>query len=205
MPRPRSLTHDDIARAALAVIDRAGLEALAMRAVASELGMGTMSLYRYVIDRAQLEALVVDLVLGEVNIVPPRRAAWTKQATVLVERVRDAVGRHPAVIPLTVTHRHSSVNSLRWTESMLEVLTAAGFTGKNRVVALRSLLGYLIGAIQLDHHGPLSGAATVVLAEQPDFPLLAETATHARRLGSGEEFGRGLAALLQGLEEGRNR
>jgi AcrR family transcriptional regulator len=205
MPRPRSLTLDDIARAALTVIDRDGLDALAMRAVAAELGMGTMSLYRYVADRSQLEALVVDLVLGEVDITPPRRAAWTKQVTVLLERVRAAVGGHPAVVPLTMIHRHTSANSLRWTESILGVLAAAGFTGQHRVVALRSLLSYLIGSIQLDYLGPLSGTGTAVMADQPDFPLLAETASHGRRLSSADEFGRGLAALLRGLEPGRKQ
>jgi hypothetical protein len=37
--------------AALTVIDRDGLDALSMRAVAAELDVGTMSLYRYIIDR----------------------------------------------------------------------------------------------------------------------------------------------------------
>src|SRR5438477_8989130 len=54
MPRPRSVTPERIARAALAVIDRDGLEGLSMRAVGQELGMGTMSLYRYVPDRGAL-------------------------------------------------------------------------------------------------------------------------------------------------------
>ncbi|MFD0664655.1 TetR/AcrR family transcriptional regulator [Thermocatellispora tengchongensis] len=74
MPRPRSLTETEIAAAALAVIDRDGLDALSMRAVAKQLGTGTMSLYRYVEDRAQLETLVVDLVLGSVDYTLPPRA-----------------------------------------------------------------------------------------------------------------------------------
>ena len=71
MPRPRSLTPDQIAAAALAVIDRDGLDALSMRTVARQLGIGAMSLYRYVTDRDQLEDLVVDLVLGAVDISLP--------------------------------------------------------------------------------------------------------------------------------------
>jgi len=67
MPRPRSLTQAAIAAAALAVIDRDGVAGLSMRAVAAELGTGTMSLYRYVADRDELERWVVDLVLAEVD------------------------------------------------------------------------------------------------------------------------------------------
>jgi AcrR family transcriptional regulator len=64
VPRPRSLTPDQLAVAALAVIDRDGLAGLTMRAVATQLGVSTMGLYRYVRDRRELEALVVELVLG---------------------------------------------------------------------------------------------------------------------------------------------
>jgi AcrR family transcriptional regulator len=201
MPRPRSLTNDDIARAALAVIDRDGLAALAMRAVAVELGMGTMSLYRYISDRAQLEALVVDLVLAEVDFVPPKRASWQKRLAVLAERVRAAIGAHPEVVSLTMVHRQSSVNSLRWGEAMLGVLTAAGFAGQDRAIALRSLLSYVIGAIQLDYLGPLKGAGTQTIATQEDFPLLAETAQGARKIQPDEEFRRGLGVLLKGLAQ----
>jgi AcrR family transcriptional regulator len=198
MPRPRSLTDIDIATAALKVIDRAGLAGLAMRAVAVELGMGTMSLYRYVSDRAQLEALVVDLVLADVDMTPPR-GTWQKQLAALATRVRTAIAAHPEVIALTVIHRQSSVNSLRWGESILGVLTEAGFDGTRRVIALRCLLGYVIGSLQLDRHGPLAGPGTDVIAVQADFPLLAETARRARRVSADEEFRRGLGVLLRGL------
>ncbi|WP_433268047.1 TetR/AcrR family transcriptional regulator [Actinosynnema sp. CS-041913] len=196
MPRPKSLTPGDLAAAALAVIDREGLPGLSMRTVAKELGMGTMSLYRYVSERTELEALVVDLVLSTVDTEPPE-AVWQDQVTTLVERVRDAVAAHPNVVPLTMTHRHRSPALLRWSEAVLEVLTANGFTGGRRVVALRSLLSYLIGAMQLEHLGPLSGPGTAAMAGKKEFPLLAETATTARGVDDG--FRRGLAVVLRGL------
>src|SRR3954466_10053666 len=101
MPRPRSFSLTDVATAALTVIDRDGLAAFAMRAVAVELGMGTMSLYRYVADRAQLAALVVDLVLADVDMKPPR-GAWQRQLAALATRVRTAITAHPEVGPLLV-------------------------------------------------------------------------------------------------------
>lgn len=66
MPRPRSLTTQAIAAAAITVIDRDGLAALSMRTVADELDRRTMALYRYVEDREELECLVVELALGTV-------------------------------------------------------------------------------------------------------------------------------------------
>ncbi|MEU6038605.1 TetR/AcrR family transcriptional regulator [Actinomadura sp. NPDC047616] len=204
MPRPRSLSPARIAEAALAVIDRDGLPALTMRAVAQELGMGTMSLYRYVDDRQELEGLVVELVLGAVDTVPPPGAPWREQVATLVRRVRDAVAAHPAVVPLTMTHRHSSPASLRWGEAVVDVLAGAGFDARSRVIALRALLGYLLGAIQLEHLGPLAGAGTDVMAALPDdtYPRLAETARSAKTVTPDEEFDGGLAAVLAGIEAG---
>ena len=110
MPRPRSLSHAQLASAALAVIDRDGLAGLSMRSVAKELGMSTMALYRYVDDREELERLVVDLVLDTVDTEAPGPGGhWHERIEVLVRRLRDAVAAHPEIVPLTVAHRHRSL------------------------------------------------------------------------------------------------
>lgn len=192
MPRPKSLTTIALATAALAVVDRDGLAALSMRAVAAELGVGTMSLYRYVADRDELEVLAAELVLSEVDVSPPRHALWDKQIAVLVERLRAAVGRRPAVVPLVTAHRHRCPSALRWSESVLGVLSRAGFTGAERAVALRALLGYVVGAVELEHRGPAAEA-------DAEFPLLAETSRTAREIGPDDAFRRGLAVVLRGL------
>lgn len=200
MPRPRSLATGQIADAALAVLDRDGLAALSMRTVARELAMGTMSLYRYVADREELEALVVDRVLAEVDVRVPRGSARRRLAT-LADRVRTAVGDHPAVTPLLLAHRHRSTGSLRWGEAVLGVLADAGIDGARRVIAFRAVLAYVFGALQVNHFAPLSGAGTAALAGLPagEYPLLADTASHARDIGADDEFRRGFGILLAGL------
>lgn len=202
MPRPRSLTHTGIATAALSVIDAHGLAALTMRAVATELGMGTMSLYRYVADREELEGLVVDLVLGNVDVSTPNRAPWKERVTLLFGRVRAAVGAHPATVPLLLTRRDTSASLLRFGECALAILTDGGFSGERRAVAFRCLNSYVLGALQIAHLGPLSGEGTAALAELPrtEFPLLASTAQDAKNLTADEEFRSGLAAVLDGLD-----
>ncbi|MGM1061752.1 TetR/AcrR family transcriptional regulator [Saccharothrix sp. Mg75] len=199
MPRSKSFTPAALAAAALAVVDRDGLGALSMRAVAAELGLGTMSLYRYVADRAELEALVVELVLSGVDVVPPRNALWDKQVSVLFERLREAVGGHPDAVPLVLAHRHRSPSALRWGEAVLEVLTGAGFGGVERAIAGRALLGYLIGAVELEHRSPPGTGAGAVDAVAAEHPLLAETANAARAVPPVDEFRRGLMVVLAGL------
>ncbi|GAA5168686.1 MULTISPECIES: TetR/AcrR family transcriptional regulator C-terminal domain-containing protein [Amycolatopsis] len=198
MPRPRSFTSAQIAAAALAVLDRDGLEGLSMRAVGKELGTATMALYRYVADRAQLEALVVDLVLGLVDPALPA-GSLTERLTVLAERVRQAVGEHSAVVPLLLVHRHTSAASQRWGEAVLTALAEAGFTGRRRVIAFRAYLSLVLGALQTEYYSPLSGPGTEALSEQDEFPVLAETARAAGKIRAEEEFREGLALLLRGL------
>lgn len=201
MPRPKSLTQGDIAAAALAIIDREGLVALSMRAVAAELQTGTMSLYRYVRDRVELERLVVNHVLGHIDPAPPPRAPWREQITFIAELIRDAVIAHPAIVPLFMAHRHASPAVQRCAEAFLRALTDAGFRGRTRVIALRALISYLNGALQAQHLGSLAGSGTTALAElqQADFPLLVETARAARHVAPEQEFRGGLGIVLEGL------
>ncbi|GAA5156689.1 TetR/AcrR family transcriptional regulator C-terminal domain-containing protein [Pseudonocardia eucalypti] len=201
MPRPRSLNPEVIVAAALAVIDRDGLDALSMRAVAGELRMGTMSLYRYVADRDGLESLVVERLLAQVDPRPPAGLSWCAELHVLVGRVRDAVGAHPAVIPLLLRRRHESAASRRWLEATLGALERGGFTGARRVIAQRTLVSYLLGALQTEYYGALSGAGTEALA-MDDCPLIAQTARAAAGLTPEDEFGRGLAVVIAGLRSG---
>ncbi len=60
-PKP-GLTLDRIVEAAVQVADAEGLEAVSMRRVATELGTGAMSLYRYVPGKAELLDLMLDRV-----------------------------------------------------------------------------------------------------------------------------------------------
>ncbi|WP_040838124.1 TetR/AcrR family transcriptional regulator [Nocardia brevicatena] len=200
MPRPRSLTHDQLAAAALAVIDREGLSALTMRAVAKELGMATMGLYRYVSDRQALEVLVVDHVFRSLDLTLPA-ADWRDRIRLLLDRIRVAMARHPAVVPLVLRHRQAAPTSLRFIEAMLSVLADGGHTGLDRVIAQRTLVGYLLGYLQNEHYAALTGSGTITMSElSPDeFPYLARTATEARTVSPDEEFRRGLDIVLRGL------
>lgn len=193
--------HSDLAAAALRVIDRDGLPALSMRTVAAELGMGAMSLYRYIEDREAMEKLVVDEVLASVETEPELCMPWDRQIAQLAERIRDAVGAHPSIVPLLMLHRHDSQTVKRCAETLLYWLTEGGFTGRQRVIALRTLVSYLSGALQAQYVAPLGGQGTDAMANAPrdEYPLLSATARVARRVTPDEEFRRGVEILLRGL------
>ena len=200
MPRPKSRTSDEIAAAAVALLERDGHAALSMRSLARELGMSVMALYRYVSDRDDLERLVAEYVLSSLSS-SVGEGHWTAQVVELVEQVRSAAQAHPEAIPLLLRHRHDSRSSIRWIERMLGVLAEAGFEGTGRVVAQRAIVDYLVGAIQSQHLSALSGPGTAVMAQLRDeeFPYLSQTAGIARGVSPDEEFRRGLMSVLAGL------
>jgi len=201
VPRPRSLTTDDIAGAALAVIDRDGLSGLSMRTVAEELGVGTMSLYRYVESREELEDLVVDRAMGTIDVSVSARAAWSTRITTLALRAREAAGAHASVVPLLLTRRHRTIGSLAWGEAVLAALADGGLRGKERTIAFRTILAYVLGAVQAEHLGALDGDGTAAIAalDPATFPNLTEAARHAPGISADDEFRRGLAIVLRGL------
>ncbi|WP_406266486.1 TetR/AcrR family transcriptional regulator [Nocardia sp. NBC_00881] len=202
MPRPRSLTNTDLVSAALAVLDRDGLSALTMRAVAKELGVATMALYRYIRDRDELEVLIVDQMFASIDTTRPAGIDWKAGATLLIEHIRAGVSAHPAAVPLVLRHRQSSVESLRVMEAMLAVLTEGGFTGRARVIAQRTLIAFLLGFLQNEHYAPLLGRGTAAMARlsPEDYPHLAQTAGQAKGLSVDDEFRNGVQIVLRGLE-----
>ncbi|MFG1797874.1 TetR/AcrR family transcriptional regulator [Nocardia sp. NPDC049149] len=201
MPRPRSLTQGDLSAAALAVIDRDGLAALTMRAVATELGMATMGLYRYVADREALEVLVVDRIFVDIETALPPEMPWRERISTLLQRMCTAVSKHPATVPLVLRHRQSTAASLRLIETMLSALTEGGFAGRDRLIAQRTLIAFLFGFLQNEHYASLAGPGTATMARVAveDYPLVAETAAQARTIPASEEFREGLALVLRGL------
>ena len=56
--------RDSVVEAAVAIADAEGLPALSMRRLAGELGLPTMSLYRYVADKEELILLMMDRVMA---------------------------------------------------------------------------------------------------------------------------------------------
>ncbi|GIM93523.1 TetR/AcrR family transcriptional regulator [Paractinoplanes toevensis] len=201
MPRPRSLQPDRLAAAAVAIIDRDGLAGLTMRSAAAELGMSTMALYRYVADRDELELLVCEWVLRDLDTTVPDDPVWTEKIKTLCHRVRASLAAHQRVVPLLIANRQRCRAVLRWTETVLTVLTQAGFDDADRVVALRGLVAYLNGALLQESLGSLGGPGTLVMAALPaaDFPLLRDTARRAVTVSLDDEFDGGLAIVLRGL------
>lgn len=93
--QPR-FSRDDIAAAALDILDTEGFDALSMRRLAAELGAGTMTLYHYVKTKDELLAIVGDAIMGELLLSDDELSDdWREALTAIAHHARDAIRRHP--------------------------------------------------------------------------------------------------------------
>lgn len=207
MGRPARYTLTQVQDAALAVLDRGGVDGLTMRAVASELGTGPMTLYTYVDSRADLEALVVEAVLRDVEVPTGREGDWKADTRAIATAVWRAVRPHPHAVPLILARRGQSASFLAVAEALLSALGRSGRQGHDLLVAFRAVSTLATAFAQNEIGGPLSGPdsgpATIrrfLELPQDRYPRLVEIADAARTSTPADEFARSLDALLDGLD-----
>ncbi|NEB77757.1 TetR/AcrR family transcriptional regulator [Streptomyces sp. SID14478] len=119
-PRPAH-SRSDIAAAAVRVADAEGIDAVTMRKIAAELGMGTMSLYNYVPRKEDLYELMVDAVSGEYSY-PAPSGDWRADVLGLARQTRALMHRHPWLPRLMSPVYGFSPNALTYLEYCLSCL-----------------------------------------------------------------------------------
>ena len=82
-------------RAAIALADERGVEALTMRKLAKELGVEAMSLYNHVANKDDLLDGMVDIVFGEIEPPADRRRLEDRDAHGGRSRPARRCNRHP--------------------------------------------------------------------------------------------------------------
>ena len=76
--------------------DRQGIEAVSMRTLAVQLGVGAASLYRYIDRKDELIDLMVDAVMGD-DLQFEIRGDWRKDLRSFARGLRAMTMRHPWV------------------------------------------------------------------------------------------------------------
>jgi AcrR family transcriptional regulator len=156
----RGLSLDRIVTATLELVDEQGIGAATMRAVASRLGVRSMSLYRYVEDRDELLDAVVERIVNELGDDPEVQlrpaGGWRPYLTGMAHGVRRYARAHPHAFPLVATRPPGApwvnppLRSLRWVESMLGGLAGEGFSDEQVLFAYRTFNSFLLGYLLLE-------------------------------------------------------
>lgn len=155
---PGKLDRDLIVETAIRFIDREGAQVLTMRALAHDLGVGPMALYRYVSGREDLlEAVVAELLEGVRHDLDEELSkTWQGYLQALAHAVRRIAVEHAAAFPLVATRHPAApwlrppLRSLDLVEDFLQTLTRHGFTDAQTVGAYRAFSSFLLGQLLLE-------------------------------------------------------
>jgi AcrR family transcriptional regulator len=212
------LTKDRVLAAAIELADREGIDALSMRRLGQSLGVEAMALYRHVRDKDDLLDGVVEAVVAGIDLPPKdadRAKDWRADMRTLAIDSRQQMLRHPWAPPLLVRRTTVGPATLRHVDTVLGILSRAGFSIEMAHHALHVLGSRVFGFTQdpfdesTDADADPAQSAAFAAAIAPTLPHVAElamAATHGGALGGCDddvEFAFGLDLILDGLERQR--
>jgi AcrR family transcriptional regulator len=129
MGRPARIDREVVLATALAIADGRGLEAVTMSAVAQQLGVTPMALYRHVANKADLLDGLVELLLTAVPAVPavgPAGGAAGSDLADMASAIRATARQHPAVFPLLLQRPATTPEARRVRDSVCDALRRVG-------------------------------------------------------------------------------
>ncbi|WP_328658051.1 TetR/AcrR family transcriptional regulator [Streptomyces sp. NBC_00334] len=146
-PRP-GLTLERIVEVAVEVADRDGLGAVSMRRIATELGTGTMSLYRYVPGKGELIDLMLDRVQRPSEDPADLGAPgdWRSALQALGHATLALYRRHTWLLEVNQSRPVLGPSALDGMEKVLARIKPMGLTDPELVSAIVMIDGYVVGA-----------------------------------------------------------
>ena len=180
--RKPGMTVDVIVAAAVELADAEGMDGVSMRRVADRLGVGTMSLYRYVPSKAELQDLMLDTVIGDTPSFH-EDGHWRAGLERFARTNLDGYRRHPWLLRASLTRGAMGPNQAAALDSVLRLLDETGLSGSERMAVVGLVAGYVRGTAQ---------------------QVVEATRAEQRSGVSDEQFWTGFAPLLDGrLDPGR--
>ncbi|MCQ4040826.1 TetR/AcrR family transcriptional regulator [Streptantibioticus rubrisoli] len=211
------LTRDDLADAALRLLERDGPKGLSMRKVAAEVGVQAASLYWHVQNKEELLDLASDALWADIDIrtltaTPP--AHWRDGVAEMARRLRTHLLARPNAVRVLAGRFSPGPRALAGMEALIDILRRAGFGGTDAVNAAYLVSTWVQGFV-VHESVPMSAAeepgatpgealaeARRRLAALPAerYPNVRELAEEIAGPSMDSRFEFGLARLLDGLE-----
>ena len=196
------LSRERIVKAALALIERDGLESFSMRKLGEALGVEAMSLYHFFPGKQHLVDALVDHAIASIEF-PPERLKPKQRMRRVMRAYREMAHRFGRLYPVIAVHRLNTPTGVRFIERVLRI--ARDITGDDEKAAraFRALGYYLMGAA-LDETMGYSKGPSAAEPVDGDFitrecPLLARSAKYFQRDQWDRTFERGMDDMLAAL------
>jgi AcrR family transcriptional regulator len=211
-PKP-GLTLERIVSAGIKVALTEGIGALSMARVAGELGVGTMSLYRYVAAKDELLTLMVDAALASPPAPEGGGEDWRAGLTRWAVGLRDAYRRHPWSLRVPISAPPLGPNNVAWLEQALRALAGAPLSEQEKLSCILLISGFVRNDATLtadfaaatggEPVMPGYGRLLARLTEAERFPALHEAIASGALDDEDDidaEFDFGLARILDGID-----
>ncbi|MFE3170033.1 TetR/AcrR family transcriptional regulator [Amycolatopsis sp. NPDC059090] len=144
--RKPELSLDRVVSAAIELADADGLDNLSMRRVADRLGVGTMSLYRYVPGKTEMLDIMVDRVSAEIRYDDGGRGRWRARLEQVARANRALFERHPWLLPLFPRRPPLGPGVIAKYNAELGAVAEIGLTDVEMDSVLTLVLEYVHGA-----------------------------------------------------------
>jgi AcrR family transcriptional regulator len=215
--QPRApLSRERVLRAAVALADQGGVDALSMRKLAQELGVVPMALYKHVANKDELLDGMIDVVVGEID--PPAGGTdWKAAIRRRVLSARGALLRHPWASRVIESRATPTPTVLSYMDSMIGIFRAGGFSVDLTHHTMHAMGSRLLGFTQelFDDTADVDPAqeATMLQEMAASYPHIGEMVmaiTHDQTSVVGQgcddqfEFEFALDLMLDGLERLRD-
>lgn len=204
------VTRDRVVSAALAIVDRGGLERLTMRAIGRELGVDPMAAYHYFPNKQAILHAIADSILSGVGFPAPGAALSRQEALKAVARgYREALLAHPRALVAVSSHPIVDASGFATIERALALLTSSGIAPADALRAIDCVATFAVGAATIEAGAALGASPgesepteAFVELSPGDFPLLMQalSTTEEQELDSGARFERLLDIVIGGLE-----
>lgn len=149
----RTLTVEQIVEAAVALADAEGIDNVSMRRVAERLGVGAMSLYRYVPSKAELLDLMLDTIHAEQAeaTAPADDESWRARLAWHARQSRALIQRHPWMLQVRMGQRPPlGPNILTVFNAQLGAVKDLGLTPAETLAVTELIGNYVQGATRRD-------------------------------------------------------
>ncbi len=202
-PARQALTVERIVATAVAMIDADGLDGFSMRKLGGQLRADPMAVYHYFPSKAALFDAVVESVYCEIDFAGVDEAWWDEAVASYGHRMRDALVRHPHVLPILATRPVSTLPVLVLIEAMASQLVRAGAKPTEALLMVNCLAMFVTGHLLADVGEPVGGPEAPG-SESPDVdpsavPTLVSAMSEGWTFDSDRIFDEGLRALIAGF------